>query len=190
MSEGGAERGRQRIWSRLRAVSAEPNVGLKATHSETTAWAEVGRSTDWAIPEPPPPPPKLCFNTSCLADKVFKACLLFVTYRKEAGVSWQGKLFPYFVLFVFIFVLFCILSLFWEVLRTLTCLPSCFTALGSSGKVRCLVASMWGYTVCAVETVQFLTHTSFLSTLQASRGALTQDAKASFTASHRKAWQK
>ena len=34
MSRGGAERGRERILSRLRAVSMESDMGLKLTNSE------------------------------------------------------------------------------------------------------------------------------------------------------------
>ena len=37
----GRERGRQRIPSRLHAVSAEPDVGLELTNREIKTWAEV-----------------------------------------------------------------------------------------------------------------------------------------------------
>ena len=42
-SGGGAERGRERIPSRLHAVSAEPDVGLKLTNREITTRAEINR---------------------------------------------------------------------------------------------------------------------------------------------------
>ena len=43
---------RERILSRLHTVSAEPNMGLELTNREIMTWAEVGRSTDWAIQAP------------------------------------------------------------------------------------------------------------------------------------------
>ena len=48
MREGSVEREREgeRISGRLRAVSAEPDAGLDATHHELMTRAEVGRSTD------------------------------------------------------------------------------------------------------------------------------------------------
>ena len=51
VSGGGAERGgdtESEASSKLRAVSTEPDVGLKLTHHEIMTWAEVGRLTDWA----------------------------------------------------------------------------------------------------------------------------------------------
>ena len=50
-SRGGAERGRPRIWSRLRfwAVSTEPDVGLELTNREIMTWARFGR-----LPTEPP----------------------------------------------------------------------------------------------------------------------------------------
>ena len=36
MSRGGAERGKERVPSRLHAVSTEPNVGLEHTNHEVT----------------------------------------------------------------------------------------------------------------------------------------------------------
>ena len=38
--------------SRLRAVSTEPDAGLKPTNCEIITWAEVGRLTDWATQAP------------------------------------------------------------------------------------------------------------------------------------------
>ena len=38
--------------SRLWAVSAEPDAGLKPTNREIMTWAEVGRLTDWATQAP------------------------------------------------------------------------------------------------------------------------------------------
>ena len=53
----GAEREREgatesEAGSRLRAVSAEPDAGLKVTDREIMTWAEVGRLTDWATQAP------------------------------------------------------------------------------------------------------------------------------------------
>ena len=55
VSQGGAERegdteseGGSRLW----AVSTEPDAGLEPTNLKITAWAEVGRSTDWATQAP------------------------------------------------------------------------------------------------------------------------------------------
>ena len=36
--------------SKLRAVSTEPDAGLKLTNHEIMTWAEVGRLTNWATP--------------------------------------------------------------------------------------------------------------------------------------------
>lgn len=95
---------------------------------------------------------KLGFNTFCLSDQVFKACLLFVLYRKEAAFSWQGECFPgLFWLFYFCFIVGLVFIL-WKVLRTLTSLPSCLTALSPRRKVRCPVAFVWGNMVHAPET--------------------------------------
>ena len=47
MSRGGAERETE-TGSRLRAVSTEPDVGLKLTDCEIITWAEVIRLTNWA----------------------------------------------------------------------------------------------------------------------------------------------
>ena len=41
MSGGGAGRGRERISSRLRTVSAEPNTGPELTNREIMTWAEI-----------------------------------------------------------------------------------------------------------------------------------------------------
>ena len=38
--------------SRLRAVSTDPNAGLKLTNREIMTWTEVGRLTDWATQAP------------------------------------------------------------------------------------------------------------------------------------------
>ena len=38
--------------SRIRAVSTEPDAGLKLTDHEIMTWAEVGRLTDWATQAP------------------------------------------------------------------------------------------------------------------------------------------
>ena len=51
--EGQREREREKIPSRLRAVSTEPDAGLKLTKCEIMTWAEVGRLTDGAIPGAP-----------------------------------------------------------------------------------------------------------------------------------------
>ena len=53
-SKGGAERGGQRIWSRLCADSSEPDVGLELTNCEVTTWAESDAS-----PTEPPRRPKV-----------------------------------------------------------------------------------------------------------------------------------
>ena len=48
MNRGGAEREGDTEYeagSRLRAVSTEPDAGLKPTDLEIMTWAEVGRST-------------------------------------------------------------------------------------------------------------------------------------------------
>ena len=50
----GAESGRHRIWSRLYAVSTEPNVGLELVNWEIMTWAEVRRLTNWATQATPP----------------------------------------------------------------------------------------------------------------------------------------
>ena len=51
--EGQREREREsEAGSRLWAVSTEPNEGLELTNCEIMAWAEVGRSTDWATQVP------------------------------------------------------------------------------------------------------------------------------------------
>ena len=47
--EGGTE---SEAGSRLRAVSTEPDTGLKLTRCENKTWAEVGCSTDWATQVP------------------------------------------------------------------------------------------------------------------------------------------
>ena len=55
MSGGGAEREgdtESKAGSRLRAISTEPNVGLKPTNSKMMTWAQVGHSTDWATQVP------------------------------------------------------------------------------------------------------------------------------------------
>ena len=44
-SRGGAERGRQRILSRLCAVSTEPDVGLEPTNREMMTQAEIKSQT-------------------------------------------------------------------------------------------------------------------------------------------------
>ena len=41
MSRGGAERGRQRIQSRLHTISAKPDVGLEPTNHEIMTWVET-----------------------------------------------------------------------------------------------------------------------------------------------------
>ena len=46
------ERRRHRMWSRLQAVSTEPNVGLEPTNHEIMIPAEVRRSTNWATQAP------------------------------------------------------------------------------------------------------------------------------------------
>ena len=51
MNGGGSEREgdtESETGSKLQAVSAEPDKGLKLTDHEIMTWAEVGRSTDWA----------------------------------------------------------------------------------------------------------------------------------------------
>ena len=45
VSRGGAEREGNRIWSRLQAVSTEPDAGLELTSSEIVTWTGVGRLT-------------------------------------------------------------------------------------------------------------------------------------------------
>ena len=55
MSRGGAEEREAqnpKQGSRLRAVSTEPEAGLKPTDREIMIWAEVGRLTDWATRAP------------------------------------------------------------------------------------------------------------------------------------------
>ena len=55
MSGGGSEREgdtESEAGSRLWAVSTEPDAGLELTDPEIMAWAEVGRSTDWATQAP------------------------------------------------------------------------------------------------------------------------------------------
>ena len=55
VSRGGAEREggtEAKAGSRLWAVGTEPDVGLKLMNCEITAWAEVGRLTDWATQVP------------------------------------------------------------------------------------------------------------------------------------------
>ena len=55
MSGGGAEREgdtESEVGSRLWAISPEPDAGLELTDREIVAWAEVGRSTDWATQAP------------------------------------------------------------------------------------------------------------------------------------------
>ena len=59
----GRQRARHRIWSRLRAVSTEPNVGLEPINREIMAWAKVGCSTDWA---PQAPHMETRLELSCL----------------------------------------------------------------------------------------------------------------------------
>ena len=54
-SRGGAEREgatESEAGSRLRAVSAEPHVGLKLTNCKIMTWAEVGSLADWATQAP------------------------------------------------------------------------------------------------------------------------------------------
>ena len=51
-SGGGAERGRERIPSRLCVLSAEPDAGLELTSHEIMTWAEVRCLTDWATQVP------------------------------------------------------------------------------------------------------------------------------------------
>ena len=64
VSRGGAERGRHRIRSRLRApswaVGTEPGAGLEPTDCKIMAWAEVGCLTDWAPQVPPDWPSFWC----------------------------------------------------------------------------------------------------------------------------------
>ena len=48
----GRERGRHRIWSRLCAISTQPDAGLEPTSREIMTWAEVRCSTDWATQVP------------------------------------------------------------------------------------------------------------------------------------------
>ena len=50
--EGQRERGRHKIWSRLWAVSTDPNAGLEPTSREITTWATVGCLTNWATQAP------------------------------------------------------------------------------------------------------------------------------------------
>ena len=55
MRRGGPEREgdtESAAGSRLRAVSTEPDAGLKLTNREIMTWAEVWRSTDWATQVP------------------------------------------------------------------------------------------------------------------------------------------
>ena len=51
----GRERGRHKIWSRLQAVSTEPDVGLEPTDCEIMTWGEVRCLTDWATQASPGP---------------------------------------------------------------------------------------------------------------------------------------
>ena len=46
MSRGGAERGRERIPSRLCRVSTEPDEGLNPTNREIMTWAEIESLAD------------------------------------------------------------------------------------------------------------------------------------------------
>ena len=57
MSRGGQREGKTEFeaGSRLWAVSTEPNAGLELTNCEIMTWAEVGRSTNWAIQVPQHP---------------------------------------------------------------------------------------------------------------------------------------
>ena len=48
----GRETGRQRILSRLRADSREPDAELELTNREIMTWAEVSHLTDWATQGP------------------------------------------------------------------------------------------------------------------------------------------
>ena len=48
----GRERGRQRILSRLHAVSSQTQAGLEPMNPEIKTWAEAGSSTDWATQVP------------------------------------------------------------------------------------------------------------------------------------------
>ena len=48
----GRERGRHRIWSRLQAVSTQPDAGFELTNREIMTWAAVGCLTDWATQAP------------------------------------------------------------------------------------------------------------------------------------------
>ena len=53
--EGGAEREgdtESKAGSKFWAVSTEPDAGLELTDCEITAWAKVGRLTDWATQAP------------------------------------------------------------------------------------------------------------------------------------------
>ena len=55
MNRGGAEREgdtESKAGFRLRAVSTEPDAGLKLMDHEIMTWAEVGLSTDWATQAP------------------------------------------------------------------------------------------------------------------------------------------
>ena len=54
-SEGGAGRRRDRIPSRLHAVSAEPDVGLKLTNCEIMIWAEIKSQTPNRLSHPGTP---------------------------------------------------------------------------------------------------------------------------------------
>ena len=54
-AEGGAEREgdtESEAGSGLRAVSTEPDAGLKLMDREIMTWAEVGHLTDWATQAP------------------------------------------------------------------------------------------------------------------------------------------
>ena len=66
MSRGGAERQGERIPSRLRAVSAEPDAGLDLTDHEIMTGAEINSLTLNRLPDPDTHPNLLyTFKRSC-----------------------------------------------------------------------------------------------------------------------------
>lgn len=101
---------------------------------------------------------KLGFNTFCLSYQVFKNCLLFVLYRKEAAISWQGKCFPgLFWLFLFLFYCgSCLYSLKSVEDTHISSLLSYSPRPPPEGKVPCCLC-VRKHGTCPRDTVTFLT---------------------------------
>ena len=99
MSRGGAERGRKRIPSRLRAVSTEPYVGLELRKREIMTRTEIkSRLPNW-LSHPDAPGDEVYCNTYLQHFPHFFNC----TFLKQPWASWgDWPQIPVLVLFLMI----------------------------------------------------------------------------------------